>query len=215
MHRPRPRASDNITGVTDLTGLAFPQRRRAGAPRRGYREWSRDRRINRDAQRAWLPPPRHVWAAFGESFIVPPMRVSNPDRIEIGDGVLIHENVWMSVVRHFPEVDTRLVFGDRTRVGRSCQFSVAGQVVLEHDVIVGDFVQIGDTSHPYLIEHDRMRHVLPPRPVRIGHGALLASHVVVLPGVTIGAGAYVDHHSVVTRDVPAGAVVGGNPAVAR
>ena len=47
---------------------------------------------------------------------------------------------------------------------------------------------------------------------RIGAGAFLGVHCVVLPGVTIGAGAVVGAGSVVTRDVPPGVIVAGVPA---
>lgn len=47
---------------------------------------------------------------------------------------------------------------------------------------------------------------------RIGSGAFVGVHCVVLPGVTVGAGAVVGAGSVVTRDVPPGAVVAGVPA---
>ena len=47
---------------------------------------------------------------------------------------------------------------------------------------------------------------------RIGAGAFLGVHCVVLPGVTIGAGAVVGAGSVVTRDVPPWVIVAGVPA---
>lgn len=125
--------------------------------------------------------------------------------------MVVLENVWMSIERFFDDITPRLVLGDRVRVGRGCQFTVVGEVVVEEDALIGDFVQIGDTSHLY---EARLRAptAARPRPVRICAGALVAGHVVVLPGVTIGAGAIVDHHSVVNADVPPGATVRGNPA---
>jgi acetyltransferase-like isoleucine patch superfamily enzyme len=158
-----------------------------------------------------VPPPAAAWARFGRSYIVPPARISRPDLVEIGDGVEVLEHVWMSVVQTFDDITPRLVLGDRVRVGRGCQFSVVGEVVVEDDVLISDFVQIGDTSHPYEAEI-RGPATTPPRAVRICRRALLGSHVVVLPGVTIGAGAVVDHHSVVNTDVAPGAIVSGNPA---
>jgi acetyltransferase-like isoleucine patch superfamily enzyme len=49
-------------------------------------------------------------------------------------------------------------------------------------------------------------------PTRVCRGASLGSGAVILGGVTIGEGALVGAGAVVTRDVPAGAVVVGNPA---
>lgn len=50
------------------------------------------------------------------------------------------------------------------------------------------------------------------RPIRIGRNVWIGFDVCVLPGVTIGDGAVVGARSVVVQDVPAYAVVAGNPA---
>lgn len=47
---------------------------------------------------------------------------------------------------------------------------------------------------------------------RIGRGAFIGVHCIILPGVTIGARAIVGAGSVVTRDVPADSIVAGVPA---
>jgi acetyltransferase-like isoleucine patch superfamily enzyme len=47
---------------------------------------------------------------------------------------------------------------------------------------------------------------------RIGAGAFVGVHCIVLPGITIGARAVVGAGSVVTKDVPPGVVVAGVPA---
>ncbi len=49
---------------------------------------------------------------------------------------------------------------------------------------------------------------------RIGRGAFVGVHSVILPGVTVGPRAIVAAGSVVTRDVPAGSTVAGVPAKA-
>ena len=50
------------------------------------------------------------------------------------------------------------------------------------------------------------------KPVTIGNHVWIGCRCLILKGVTIGDGAVVAAGSVVTRDVPGGALVGGNPA---
>ncbi|WP_319800655.1 acyltransferase [Luteolibacter arcticus] len=49
-------------------------------------------------------------------------------------------------------------------------------------------------------------------PIKIGRQVFIGAHSIILKGVTIGDGAVVGAGSVVTSDVPAGALVAGNPA---
>lgn len=182
--------------------------------RRRLAEARRLRGLRKDMARVCMPPPRKAWGAFGKSLMISPARVTSPECIHVGDDVVIHEETWLSVVRHFDGIVPRLVIEDGVRIGRGCQFSVVGEVVVARGAIIGDFVQIGDTYHPFETEQ-RMAELAEPSPVRIGEGAVIGGHATIAPGVTVGAGAYVDHHSVVGRDVPAGTVVAGNPARAR
>lgn len=57
--------------------------------------------------------------------------------------------------------------------------------------------------------HDRIRFCVAP--VRVRKDAFIGAGAIVLPGVEIGEGAVVGAGCVVHRDVPAGAVVVGNP----
>ena len=50
--------------------------------------------------------------------------------------------------------------------------------------------------------------------VHVGRYARIGANVTLLPGIRIGARAPIGAGSVVTRDVPAGAMVVGNPAMA-
>jgi maltose O-acetyltransferase len=48
--------------------------------------------------------------------------------------------------------------------------------------------------------------------VRICRGAFIGGRAIIMPGVTVGEGAIVASGGVVTKDVPPGAIVGGDPA---
>jgi len=50
------------------------------------------------------------------------------------------------------------------------------------------------------------------KPVHIGSDVFIGARALILKGVSIGDGAVVGAGAVVTRDVPSGAIVGGNPA---
>ncbi|MGM1299845.1 DapH/DapD/GlmU-related protein, partial [Enterobacter hormaechei] len=50
------------------------------------------------------------------------------------------------------------------------------------------------------------------KPVTIGDNVWIGGRAIINPGVTIGDNAVIASGAVVTKDVPANAVVGGNPA---
>lgn len=179
------------------------------------REQVRQRRLRRTVARAYdaatTPGSGMPWGTSAHALFVPPVRAEHPELVHLSDGVIVLEGCWMSVVPTFDDVRPRLVLGRGVHIGRGCQLSVVGSVVVEDGALIGDFVQIGDTFHDYEAE-DRMPVLVRPREVVIGAGAVIGGHATVLPGVTVGAGAVVDHHAVVGADVAPGTRVRGNPA---
>jgi maltose O-acetyltransferase len=103
--------------------------------------------------------------------------------------------------------------GDYTRVGDRCYLEGYGGIEIGTGSVLGPAVSILSSSHrydqdlllPYGLDDDR-------RPVVIGRGVWIGYGALVVPGVTVGDGVVIAAGSVVTRDVPLGAVVGGNPA---
>jgi acetyltransferase-like isoleucine patch superfamily enzyme len=164
-----------------------------------------------------LPPPREAFAAFGaRSVISPPVTVRSPHRIEIGERVFVMPGAWLSVIEeHAGEAyEPRLCIGDRVQLGRHAVIACVGSVEIEADVLTGDRVFIGDTSHDYRDPHTPVARqpMIDPKPVRIGRGAFLGIGAIVLSGVTVGENGYVGAGAVVTADVPERSVVVGNPA---
>ena len=79
--------------------------------------------------------------------------------------------------------------------------------IIEAKAWIGPCVVITNARYPQSLHaKDNLQGVYIEQNARIGAGAVL------LPGVRIGAGALVGAGAVVTKDVPAGAVVVGNPS---
>jgi UDP-2-acetamido-3-amino-2,3-dideoxy-glucuronate N-acetyltransferase len=103
-------------------------------------------------------------------------------------------------------IEGGVVVGDRVTI--KCGVQLWEGITLEDDVFVGPNATFTNDLFP------RSRRK-PPQFARtlVRHGASIGANATILPGVTIGSGAMVGAGAVVTRDVPARAIVVGNPAV--
>lgn len=95
-----------------------------------------------------------------------------------------------------------------------------GSIVCEESITIGNHVTVGCNSvitdtdfHPLDAAHRRESPLDgATAPIIIEDDVFIGMQSMILKGVRLGAGCVVGAGSVVTRDVPAGAVVGGNPA---
>lgn len=102
-------------------------------------------------------------------------------------------------------IEGGVAVGDRVTVKSGVQLWEG--VSLGDDVFVGPNVTFTNDPFP------RSRHHLDSYPsTTVDHGASIGANATILPGLRIGAKAMVGAGAVVTRDVPAGAIVVGNPA---
>jgi acetyltransferase-like isoleucine patch superfamily enzyme len=107
----------------------------------------------------------------------------------------------------------------RARIGKNCKISshtfVCEGVTIEDNVFIGHGVVFINDSYPRAttpggtLQSEKDWRV---EPTLVKKGASIGSGATILANVTIGENALVGAGSVVTRDVPAGAVVAGNPA---
>ncbi|MEA2226861.1 MAG: hypothetical protein QOF04_491 [Solirubrobacteraceae bacterium] len=173
------------------------------------------KRLWQARQRRLLRPREFAHFGAGAGF-QPPLTIIGRDRISIGARTFFHSDAWLSVVEEHAgrRYDPRLTIGDRCLFARYVWISCVGEITIGDEVLVGDNVLITDTYHEYEDpDTSIMRQPMaPPRPVRIGDGALLNSGCVITAGVTVGERAFVAANAVVTTSVPPNTVVVGNPA---
>lgn len=118
------------------------------------------------------------------------------------------------------EIGEYCFIGNGSRIWSAKKISIGNRVLISHNVNIHD-----NNSHPLDAQkrHDQFKYMLinghPTKELYLGEeriviedDAWIGFNATILKGVTIGKGAVVGACSLVTKDVPANAVVVGNPA---
>lgn len=139
--------------------------------------------------------------------------VSNVD-LHLGRNVRFSARTSFSGARNAKE-RPQIRIDDDTYVGHRCVLRAGTKLVLgKHVLLASNVLLSGDPGHPL----DAIERRTQPAPaselgeIVIEDDAWLAYNVTVVGSVRIGRGAVVAANSVVTKDVPAYALVAGNPA---
>lgn len=118
----------------------------------------------------------------------------------IGEGSMVRQGVHINM-------------GDRVKIGNHVSIMYNFVCMSRGGVEIGDDVSIAANTQILTNNHDPEEHrILLCKPVVIKNNVWIGAGVTILPGVTIGENAIVGAAAVVTKDVPANAVVVGNPA---
>jgi len=158
------------------------------------------------------PKTPHPMAGFPQVCFIK-NTVTNPN-ILIGDYTYYDdpedsENFARNVLYHFPFIGDKLILGRFCALARGVKFIMNG----------ANHKMSGFSTYPFQIFGNGWERIMPQPgdlPFKgdtvIGNDVWIGYESVVMPGVKIGDGAIVAAKSVVVSDVPAYAVVGGNPA---
>lgn len=116
------------------------------------------------------------------------------------------------------KIGTFVEIQKNAKVGKRCKISshtfICEGVTIEDEVFVGHNVTFINDLYPRATAGGQLQTEADweCRPTLIKKGASIGSSVTLLCGVTVGENAIVGAGSVVTKDVPANAIVAGNPA---
>jgi len=142
-----------------------------------------------------------------------------PD-VKLGENVRLSQfvNLYGCEVGDETKIGAFVEIQKNAKVGKRCKISshtfVCEGVTIEDEVFIGHGVTFINDSYPRATTDGQLQtevdwHV---ETTLIKKGASIGSGATILSRVTVGENAIVGAGSVVTRDVPASAIVAGNPA---
>ena len=152
---------------------------------------------------------RSELGACGEATVIEEgVLVFHPEHVFLGANVYVgHQAMLKAYFRN------ELRVGDGTWIGQQCFFHAAGGIEIGRNVGIGPGVELLTSTHAEAGRAVPILHApIEAAPIVVEDDADLGVGAIVLPGARIGRGAQVGAGAVVTRDVPAYAVVAGNPA---
>lgn len=156
-----------------------------------------------------------------------------PQRIELGDRILIDENAVLdakgdpelSFIRCGDEVEVSrnailackakgsITLGNFVSIGRNALLSAFASIKIGDGCAIGPYTTIlasghdwSDSETPILLQHRTIGDIV------IEDNVWLGAHVTIMDGVTIGANSVIAVGSVVSHDIPPYSIAAGSPA---
>ena len=143
-----------------------------------------------------------------------------PD-VKLGEGVKLSKfiNLYGCEIGDHTKIGAFVEIQKRARIGSNCKISshtfICEGVTIEDGVFIGHGVTFINDSYPRAVTAEGELQTEADWKVEttlVRKGASIGSGATILSNVTVGEKAIVGAGSVVTKDVPAGAIVAGNPA---
>ena len=143
-----------------------------------------------------------------------------PD-VKLGERVKVFAftNLYGCEIGDDSKIGTFVEIQKNARIGKRCKISshsfICEGVTIEDDVFIGHNVTFINDLVPRATNANgtpKTDRDWECRPTLVKRGASIGSSVTLLCGITIGENALIGAGSMVTKDVPANAIVAGNPA---
>lgn len=144
------------------------------------------------------------------------IRYDSIDKIQVGKGVLICEYTLLAARgASYSTQNSSLTIGDNTFIGEFNNIrATGGEIRIGNNCNISQHCTLVASNHSIAkgINISEQRWDETKVGIFIGNDVWIGANSVILPGVTIGDGAVVGAGSVVTKNIPANAIVAGNPA---
>jgi UDP-2-acetamido-3-amino-2,3-dideoxy-glucuronate N-acetyltransferase len=142
-----------------------------------------------------------------------------PD-VRLGEGVIIRDfvNLYGCMIGDNTRIGTFVEIQRGVQIGTNCKISshtfICEGVYIEDSVFIGHNVCFINDRYPQATVDGHLQTDADwlLEATRVGQGASIGSGAIIMCGVSIGERALVGAGSVVVRNVPANAIVAGNPA---
>jgi acetyltransferase-like isoleucine patch superfamily enzyme len=144
----------------------------------------------------------------GSTVILGRAQIYGTGRIRCGERLLIYPNQYWETVG-----EGEIVLGDNVVLSSGVHLVAYHGIFIGKGTMIGEYTSIRDANHTREAGKPIRDSGHTARPIFIGEEVWIGRGAAILSGVSIGDGATVGANAVVTRDVPAGAVVAGVPAV--
>jgi len=155
-----------------------------------------------------------AFAGFGEGSVIegPQLRIVGEHAIRIGAGVSILKYACLEA--YAPQGTALIEIGDDCYLNHFVRVVGVNGIRIGAGTTTGTHVTLTDTIHDYKSQSGAFWEapLKTGRALEIGERVLVGVGSVVIGGITIGDDALIGPNCVVARDVPAGAMVQGNPA---
>lgn len=150
---------------------------------------------------------------IGPGTLLPRVHLTWPHQVSLGRDCHLEPGIFFKYDGIYAPGPSIFV-GDRTFLGRGCEFNVTRRVEIGPDCLIGSGCKFVDHDHGSARGEVPMNRQTTGAEAEIVLGAdvWLGANVVVLKGVQIGRGAIVAAGAVVTKSVPDYEIWGGVPA---
>lgn len=129
-------------------------------------------------------------------------------RVRCGEGLLIYPHQYWET-----REDGEITIDDGVVLSSGVHLVAYAGISIGKGTMIGEYASIRDANHTRETGTTLRDSGHLAKPIAVGREVWIGRGVAILSGVTIGDGATIGANAVVTRDVAAGAVVAGVPAV--